>query len=111
MRRRRVLCLLIAAFQVAVPGTLSVADALLEREAAAGFNTSHVESLSSHYHPPSHDGDCGLCLAVSSLYTRGAPLVVARPLPAGTEHAAHVATAVAYRDLLSSELPRAPPVS
>jgi hypothetical protein len=104
----RVMALLWAALQFALPGASLVADARLERASldAAG---SHVESGSSNDCPPVHRDECALCQVLS----RFAQPAVAPELPviAGVVRPSAAAPVEPHADrsAASASLPRAPP--
>jgi len=104
----RVMALLWAVLQFALPGVALVADARLERASleAAG---SHVESGTSEDCPPVHRDECALCQVLS----RFAQPAEAPELPAIAEvvrpSAASPVEPQAARAAASASLPRAPP--
>jgi hypothetical protein len=104
----RVLALLWAVLQFALPGVALVADARLER-ASLEVAGSHVESGTSEDCPPVHRDECALCQVLS----RSAQPADAPELPAIAEvvrpSAAAPAEPQSGRAAASASLPRAPP--
>jgi hypothetical protein len=104
----RVMALVWAVLQFALPGVALVADARLERASleAAG---SHVESGTSEDCPPVHRDECALCQVLSRFAQPGE----APELPAIAEVVRPSAAAPvephAARGAASASLPRAPP--
>jgi hypothetical protein len=72
-RLARVVCHVVAAVQLLLPGATAWADARLEREADSPRGASHVEDHTSPQCPRAHSDDCVLCQHLTRPFARATP--------------------------------------
>lgn len=91
----RVMAMMWAVLQFALPAVATIADGALERM-SVGASAAHVESSSTASCHPAHSAECALCQFLSRPMTSSAPvtlppvatLLVARVADTGEGHAA-----------------------